>query len=440
MNEIALAGSGIAILLSMMFLRVPIGAAMALVGMGGYALLAGVDPLLSQVKTAAYWRYSSYDLSVVPLFLLMGQFATRAGLSNALFDAARGFLGHHRGGLAMAAVGGCAGFGAICGSSLATAATMGQVALPELRRYNYSGALSTASLAAGGTLGILIPPSIVLVIYAILVEANIAVMFQAAFVPGILAAVGYVLAIMVVVRIWPDAGPAVPPLPHAERWRKLLDVWPVLTIFVVVIGGIYAGIFTPTEGAAIGAFLTGGYAFVQGNLSANVLAECLTQTAVSTGMIFLIIFGADMLNGFLALTGLPDFAVMTIVDSGLSPYVVLIVMIVIFIIFGCVMDSLSMILLAIPVFWPVIAAMDFGMTEADTKTWFGIIALIVVELGLITPPVGMNIFIINSMAKDVPMRETFIGVIPFIVTDLLRVALLVALPAIVLFVPQLLAD
>ena len=440
MSEIALAGSGIALLLSLMFVRVPIGAAMALVGMGGYALLAGIDPLLSQVKTAAYWRYSSYDLSVVPLFLLMGQFATRAGLSKALFDAARSFLGHHRGGLAMAAVGGCAGFGAICGSSLATAATMGQVALPELRRYNYSGALATASLAAGGTLGILIPPSIVLVIYAILVEANIAVMFQAAFIPGILAAIGYVLAIMVVVRIWPNAGPAVEALPHAERWRKLLDIWPVLIIFIVVIGGIYAGIFTPTEGAAIGAFLTGGYAFLQGNLNLEVFAECLTQTAVSTGMIFLIIFGADMLNGFIALTGLPDFAVETIVASGLSPYVVLILMIIIFIIFGCVMDSLSMILLAIPVFWPVIAAMDFGMTEADTKTWFGIIALIVVELGLITPPVGMNIFIINSMARDVPMRQTFIGIVPFIITDLLRVALLVSLPAIVLFVPHLLGD
>lgn len=440
MSEIMLAGGGIALLLGLMFLRVPIGAAMALVGMGGYALLAGIDPLLSQVKTAAYWRYSSYDLSVVPLFLLMGQFATRAGLSKALFDAARGFLGHYRGGLAMAAVGGCAGFGAICGSSLATAATMGQVALPELRRFNYSGALSTAALAAGGTLGILIPPSIVLVIYAIIVEANIAVMFQAAFIPGILAALGYIAAIAVIARIWPEAGPAAPSLPYAERWCKLLDIWPVLVIFIVVIGGIYGGIFTPTEAAAIGSLMTGGYAFAKHNMTIEIFTECLAQTAVSTGMIFLIIFGADMLNGFLALTQVADYAAEAIIEAALSPTLVLLAMIVVFIVFGCVMDSLSMILLAIPIFWPVIAVLDFGMSVDDTKTWFGIIALIVVELGLITPPVGMNIFIINSMARDIPMRQTFIGVIPFIITDLLRVALLVAVPAVVLFVPHFLAD
>jgi C4-dicarboxylate transporter DctM subunit len=438
-SEIALAGVGFALLLGLMFIRVPIGAAMALVGMGGYAILAGIDPLLVQVKTAAYWRYSSYDLAVVPLFLLMGQFAAQAGLSKSLFDAARSLLGHYRGGIAMATIGGCAGFGAICGSSLATAATMGQVALPELRRFHYSGALATATLAAGGTLGILIPPSIVLVIYAIIVEANIAVMFQAAFIPGILAALGYMLTVALIVRFRPEHGPAAPPVPWDERWRTFLDVWPVLAIFVIVIGGIYAGIFTPSEAAAIGAFLTGAYALFRRRLTPSIFADCLAETAVSTGMIFLIVFGADMLNNFLVLTQLPDFAAQSISEAGFSPFAVLVAMILIFIVLGCVMDSLSMILLTIPIFWPVIASLDFGMTPDDTKIWFGIIALIVVELGMITPPVGINIFIVNSMARDVPMRETFAGVVPFILSDLVRVSLLVGVPAIVLFLPQLLA-
>ena len=266
MSSLAIGGVGFVVLLGMLAVRIPIGIAMISVGMTGYLMIAGSVPLLSYLKTETYWAFTTFDLSVVPLFLLMGQFAAKAGLSSALFTAANTWLGHHRGGVAMAAVGGCAGFGAISGSSLATAATMGQVALPELRRFNYSGSLATGALAAGGTLGILIPPSVVLIIYAIMVESNVAALFQAAFLPGILAALGYMLAIAIVVRINPEAGPAGERASRAAKWAALLEIWPVLVIFLLVMGGIYAGVFTPTEGAAIGSVGTFLIAITKGGM------------------------------------------------------------------------------------------------------------------------------------------------------------------------------
>ena len=428
-----------AVLVVLLVLRMPIGVAMLVTGMAGYVMLSGWEPLINYLKTGPYYRVSSYSLSVIPLFLLMGQFAMHAGLSRALFAAANAWLGHRPGGLAMAAVGGCAGFGAICGSSLATAATMARVALPEMRRYGYSGALATGSLAAGGALGILIPPSVVLVIYAILTEQSIGKMFLAAFVPGGLAALGYMLAIAVYVRYRPDAGPAGMRSSWRQRLASLLDVWSVVLIFALVIIGIYRGWFTPTEGAAVGAFGTGALAVTYGRMRLAGLVECLFGTAQTTAMIFLILLGADIFNAFLALSQLPVVAAEAIGASGLEPFAVLAVILVFYLALGCVMDSLSMILLTIPVFFPIIAGLDFGLGPEETAIWFGILALIVVEVGLITPPVGMNVFVINALADGVPMAETFKGVTPFLVSDVVRIALLVAFPGIALWLPRVLS-
>lgn len=440
MSGLAIGVTGFGILLAMLAIRIPIGVAMAAVGMVGYIILTGVDPLLNFLKTEMFWRFTSFELSVAPLFILMGQFAAKAGLSQALFHAANVWLGHHRGGIAMAAIGGCAGFGAISGSSLATAATMGQVALPELRRYNYSGALSTGALAAGGTLGILIPPSIILIIYAVLVEANIASLFQAAFIPGILAALGYIAVIAIVVRIDPAAGPAGPRAARAEQWAALVEIWPVLLIFILVMGGIYVGLFTPTEGASVGAVGTFIIAVTRGGMRWQGFVDAIIGTANTTALIFIILFGASIFNAFLGFSQMPLLAAKFFQESGMPPMTLLLTMVVLYILLGFVMDSLSMILLTVPIFWPIIAGLDFGIAPEDVKLWFGVISLIVVEVGLITPPVGLNVFIINSMAKDVPMIETFKGVMPFFASDTIRVALIIFFPPLTLLLPTLISN
>ena len=438
MSSLELASFGLAALIVLLVIRIPVGVAMLTVGILGYLSLAGTDPVLAYMKTAAYWQFASYEFSVIPMFLLMGEFASRSGLSRSLFDAANVFLGHRRGGVAMAAVGGCGAFGAICGSSLATAGTMARVAIPELERYRYSGSLATGALAAGGTLGILIPPSVALIIYAIAVQANIVQMFQAALIPGVLGLVGYVAAIWIWVRLSPASGPVGATSSAAERIQALLETWPTLLLFVVVIGGIYFGIFDPTEGAAVGAFGAGALAFWKGRLDLRGLAACIKDAAKTTGMIFLILLGAGFLNIFLALTGVADQLSGLAADSGLNPYLILIGLLVVYLLLGCLMDSLAMIFLTIPIFWPIMAGLDFGMPEADLKMWFGIVTLIVVEAGLITPPVGINVLIINSHAPNVPMRDTFRGVMPFLLSGVVRVALLILLPSITLFLPHLL--
>ena len=480
-------------LLVLIFLRIPIGLAMFLGGLVGLTIVSGDTSLaLARLKSETFTTFSNYSLSIIPMFLLMGHFATLGGMSQALFKAAESFLGHRKGGVAMAAVGACAGFGAICGSSLATAATMSRVALPELRRYGYSGGFSTATLAAGGTLGILIPPSIVLVIYAILTEQNIAKLFLAAFIPGILAAVGYMLTISLYVRLNPGSAGTRPRVAYAERVKALVAVWPVLLVFSAVVGCIYQGWFTPTEGAAIGAFGTGLIAFLSGGLTRVTLSESFYVTARATAMIFFIVLGAAFYNGFLALTQLPQEAAAWVGASGLSPWAVLVIILVFYLLLGCLMDSLSMILLTIPIFWPIVQELDFGLVsmvdlhsarlsemiaegndipstllaEAQgilaggqeltrdmareiglrgvsegalnrvnierTAIWFGILVLIVVEVGLITPPVGMNLFVINAMDRETPMVETYKAVLYFVASDLFRVAVLVVFPVITL--------
>ena len=435
MSNLELALWSFPILLLLIFVRVPIGLSMLVCGLGGAWMIYGnAAPILNQLKQVTYTTFSNYNLSVIPLFLLMGQFAALGGLSQALFKAAEAWMGHRKGGVAMAAVGACAGFGAICGSSLATAATMGQVALPELKRAGYAGGISTACLAAGGTLGILIPPSVVLVIYAILTEQNIAKLFLAAFVPGILAAVGYMIVISIYARLNPKEVGSMPPMPMKERWAATMRTWPVIVIFLVVVGGIYSGVFTPTEGAAIGAFGTGIAAWAGGGLNRKTWLGAVVGTAIASGMIYMIVLGAGLYNTFLALSQLPQEAATIVAGWGLSPVLVLVAILVLYIILGCFMDSLSMILLTIPVFFPIIMGLDFGLPPEELAIWFGILVLIVVEVGLITPPVGMNLFVINSMAKDVPITHTYRAVMPFVASDMIRTAILVMFPSITLFV------
>jgi len=447
-DALAIGLAGLAVLVALIALRMPIAYAMILVGGIGVAILDGPAIVLSQLKTLAYGQFSIYDLSVVPMFVLMGNIATKAGLSRDLFRAAKAWLGWLKGGTAMAAIAACAGFGSVCGSSLATASTMGQVALPELRRQRYSGALATGTLAAGGVLGILIPPSVVLVIYAIIVEANIVTMFMAALLPGLLAVFFFIATIAIYVRLRPNSAPATGG--HDEDfWPATLGVVPTLVIFGLVIGGIYLGFFNPTPAAAIGVFLVWLYGLARRLVGLRALREALLDTARTTGMIYLILLGAELLKIFMSRGGVPQAMAGWMAASGLDPMLILVVLLAGLILLGCLMDSLSMILLAIPFFWPVLAEINggdfvpaadaaYGMSTEDLKIWFGILALIVVELGLITPPVGMNVFVISALAKDTPMRETFAGTLPFFTAELFRVALLLAFPAITLWLPAVL--
>ena len=434
MTNIELAIWSFPVLLVLVFLRAPIALAMIAVGVGGTFLVIGTPMMtLNQLKTLTFGTFSNYSFSIIPLFLLMGQFATLSGMSTSLFKAAESFLGHRKGGVAMSAIGACAGFGAICGSSLATAATMGQVALPEMKRYGYPDSLSTGALAAGGTLGILIPPSVILVIYAILAEQNIAKLFVAAFVPGILAAIGYMVAISIWVRVRPNAAQLSRRVPWGQRLVILGKIWPVILIFVAVVGGIYAGIFTPTEAAAVGAAGTFIAALASGEMSWPRLTESILSTASASAMIFLIILGASIYNNFLSLTQLPQEASAWVGTQGFSPWFVLTIVLIMYLLFGCVMDSLSMVLLTVPIIFPIMSMLDFGMSVNDFGLWFGILVLIVVEVGLITPPVGMNLFIINGMSKTTPISETYKGVLPFVITDIVRVVILASFPAITLW-------
>ncbi|MCB1365778.1 MAG: TRAP transporter large permease [Rhodobacteraceae bacterium] len=449
-DPITLGILGLVVLVGLIAIRMPIAYAMILVGGIGTMLVNGPALVLSQMKTLAWGQFANYDLSVVPMFVLMGVLASKAGLSQALFRAAAAWLGHLRGGTAMAAIAACAGFGAVCGSSLATASTMGRVALPELRRYNYEPSLATGVLAAGGVLGILIPPSVVLIIYAIIVEANIVTMFAAALIPGLLAVFLFIVTTAIYVTIWPDSGPAHSGAQRREVIDATLGVLPVFAIFGLVLGGIYGGVFNPTPGASVGVFLVLIYGIARRTIGWVDGLDSLRSTAITSGMIYLILLGAELMKIFLSRIGLPQASAEWVLQSGLSPMTVMLVLLVVLIFLGCLMDSLSMILLVIPFFWPVLVDINgglyqsaegagFGLSTEDLKVWFGILALIVVELGLITPPVGMNVFIISAIASDVPMRLIFRGVAPFFMAEMVRVAILLAFPALTLWLPALLS-
>jgi len=364
----------------------------------------------------------------------MGQFASQGGLARDLFRAANAGVGRLRGGMAMAAILACAAFGAICGSSVATAATIGQVALPEMRRAGYSGRLATATLAAGGTLGILIPPSVVLVVYAILAEQNIGKLFAAAAIPGVIAAAGYLVAIAFYVRRHPEHAPAVVETAERAEAAVWLRVWPVLAIFALVFGGIYGGLFTPTEGAAVGAAATFAVALLKGELDRAALARGLLGTAETTAMVFMIFIGADMLNAALALSQVPAEVARLIAGIDVPPLLVVVGILALYVMLGAVMDELAMIVLTIPVLFPAVMGLDlWGLAPAEKAIWFGILVLMVAEVGLIAPPVGLNVYVIHGLARDVPMRETYRGVLPFLASDAVRIALVLLFPALSLF-------
>lgn len=418
-------------------LRMPVAVAMLLVGGFGYAFIAGPWAILNTLKTLTYSKFSGYTLSVIPFFLLMGEFATKGGLNQALFKAARAWMGHWRGGLAVATIGGCAAFGAICGSSLATAATMSKVAAPEMRKASYSPALWTGTLAAGGTLGILIPPSIILVIYAIYTEQSIGALFVAAAIPGIIAAVGYMIVINIYTRLYPDAAPKTERLPLAQRFRDSVEIWPAAAVFLLVVAGIYLGWFSPTEGAAVGAIAVGVIAVVLGGMRWKGLYESILSTAEVTGMMFLILLGAELFSAALALSQMPTVLSERVANWDVPPLVVIAIILVIYLLLGCVMESLAMVLLTLPVFIPMILELELGMSEQQVLIWFGILVLISVEVGMISPPFGLNLFVINALAKDVPMGETYKGVIGFCVSDIVRLAALVLFPGLCLWLPGL---
>ena len=425
--------AGFAALLGLIALRAPVGLSMLLVGAAGYVWIVDLPTLLSYLKTTPYHLFASYTLSVVPLFILMGALAERGGLARDLFSAANALVGHHRGGLAQGAMVGCTVFGAVCGSSVATTATMGRACLPELRRHGYGGGISAGMLAVGGTLGVLIPPSVILVIYAISTEQNIVKLFMASTVPGFIAAAFYMGVIWWLARRDPARWPAVAKLPAAERLLALRGVWGITLITMVVVVGLFLGIFTPTESAAVGCILTLALGAARGDIGPRELAEALRGTAETTAMIFAILLGAEVFNAFLALSQLPDTAAVWVSESGLPPYGVLAALLLFYILLGAVMDELAMILLTLPVFFPIVTALDFGMTGDETAIWFGVLVLTVVGIGLTAPPIGLNVFVIASMARDVPIAQIYRGVLPFLATDLLRLVLLVAFPALSLW-------
>ena len=424
-------------MLALMAARTPIAVAMFVAGSLGYVIQAGWSPLSFFLNNQAFARFANYDLSVIPLFLLMGHLATQGGISRALFGFASAVMSRFQGGLAMAAVLASAAFGSICGSSVATAATITSVALPEMRRHGYSGRLATGTLAAGGTLGILIPPSVPLVIYAILAEQNIAKLFAAALVPGIIAMLGYMVAIAVYVRLYPGHAPATDAVPApggaAEPVASVGGVLPIAAIFLVVFGGIYGGFFTPTEGAAVGAAATLVAALLQRELTWPKLAECFYATAHGSAMIFLIFIGADLMNSALALTQVPSQLAGLVQGWGLPPLMVMTCILLFYIVLGSVMDELSMLLLTIPLFFPIINALDFGIPQDQAAIWFGIMVLMTVGFGMLAPPVGLNVYVVNTMARDVPISESYRGVMPFLISDTVRMVFLLFFPGISLW-------
>lgn len=431
MSDTAIGLIAFGVLFLLIGLRVPIAIAMAIVGAVGGLILNGPDSVGFIMGSLHFETVFPYSLSVVPLFIMMGVFAARAGLSKSLYSAVHAFIGHYRGGLGMATVGACAAFGAICGSSLATAATMSKVAMPEMRKRNYRDSLAAASIAAGGTLGVLIPPSVIMVIYALLTEQSIGRMFAAAILPGILATLLYMLAVWGQTLLDPAAGPADQRVGYRARLQALLNVWPVLLLFLVVIGGIYLGWFSPTEAAAIGAFGALLLAGLRRKLNREVFLDCLGETATTSGMIFMILIGTALFNYFVETTGLPHQLVGLVGDLGWTPYAVLLLLILFYILLGCVMDALSMLLLTLPFVFPLVQSLGFD------PIWFGIIMVSVVEVGLITPPVGMNLFVIMATTPGLKLGTVSRGVVPFLIADVLRVALLVLFPSLALWLPSL---
>jgi C4-dicarboxylate transporter DctM subunit len=418
------------VLFILLLSRMPIGVVMGLVGIGGFMYLKGFPAAVGLLKMVPYSTFASYTLTVIPMFILMGEFCFFADISKDLYKTVHDWIGHLRGGLAMATVGACAFFAAISGSSLATAATMGSVALPEMRRYRYANSLATGAIAAGGTIGILIPPSVALLIYGILTEQSIGKLFIAGFIPGVLQAIFYMVAIYITCRLDPSIGPPGPRVSLKGKMSSLKNAWIVLALFVLVIGGLYIGIFSPTEAAGVGAFGAFLFGVFRGRLKWPNFKESLYETLRSTAMIFLIVMGAMFLSYFLAVTRLPYQLSQGIAEANVSPYVVLLFVIILYLILGCLMDAMAMMLLTVPILYPIVTSVGFD------PIWFGVMVTRMCEIGMITPPVGLNVYIIHGIARDVPMRTIFEGIVPFLIADILHVGLLIGFPILATFLPS----
>ncbi len=430
MNTDLVAILGFVALFTLMLLRVPVGMAMGLVGVGGFAYLAGGTPALKIVGHTSMRSVTDWNFAVVPLFLLMGSFATTSGMSRELFRAANAYLGHLRGGLGIATIAACGGFSAICGSSVATAATFSRVAYPEMRRYNYPESFATGVIAAGGTLGIMIPPSTVLAVYGIITEQDIGKLFIAGVVPGIVAVLMYMGTISLIGRLQPGYLPAGKRAGWGERLASTRDVWATLLLFLFVIGGIYGGLFTPTEAAgmgAAGAFIIG---IVRRRLGRAEVVQSLLEATRTTAAVFTVLIGALLFGYFLTITQVPQKVTEFLTGLGIGRYGILALIMIMYLVLGCLMDALAMIILTVPIVFPVIKELGFD------PIWFGIIIVMVAELGLMHPPVGMNIFVIKSVVEDVKISTIFRGVLPFIVTDILRLILLIAFPVLALWLPS----
>lgn len=438
MNPLLVALLGFAAMLFFIAIRMPVGLAMLLTGSAGYVYFTSWGTFLSYMNSTPYHLFSNYTLSVIPLFVLMGAIAERSGLARDMFAAARAVVGHMRGGLAMAVIGACTVFGAICGSSVATTATFGRAALPELRRWGYDRGFATGTIAVGGVVDLLIPPSIILVVYAIVAEQNIAKLFQAALIPGLMAVVFYLAVVAIMVRWKPHLAPTQTKMDRRERLQAILHVWPAVTVIVLVLGGIYGGVFTPTEAASVGTVAILAIGLMQRTLTWQNFKESLINTAETSALIFAILLGAEVFDAFLALSQLPQKSSELVASLGLSPFAVMALLMLFYILLGAVMDELAMILLTLPVFFPVIAGLDFGIPADEVGIWFGILVLSVVGIGLTAPPIGLNVFVVSTIARDVPIVETYRGVLPFVLADIVRLALVTAFPILALWLVRLL--
>ncbi|MBB4302060.1 tripartite ATP-independent transporter DctM subunit [Rhodobium orientis] len=421
---------GSLVLFALMLLGVPISFALALVGTVGVVSIIGLEPALTLLGQTFFDNSRTYSLSILPLFLMMGNFVVQSGIAENLYNAANAWLRHRRGGLAMATVIACGGFSSVCGSSLATAATMSKISLPSMRRYGYPDGLSTASIAAGGTLGILIPPSVILVFYGIMTQQDIGKLFLAGLVPGLIGIAGYIVAVMISVRIRGVTLPTEPKLPLIDRIRALKGTAGALLLFAFVMGGIYFGVFTPTESAGMGAAGAMVLSFLQGRFRLIDTFRTLYETAKTTAMMFFILFGALTFTNYVNLSGMTRDLQDALTIFGSDPYAIILVILMIYVVLGCLLEGLSMITLTVPIFYPVVEAAGFDLI------WFGIFVVIVTEVSYITPPVGMNAFVLKSVTRDVSLRTIFSGLLPFVAVDFVRIGLILAFPVLVLLLPS----
>ncbi|MDR3238356.1 MAG: TRAP transporter large permease [Spirochaetia bacterium] len=422
---------GIAALFVLIFSRMPIGFLIAIIGAAGFGVIVTGDAALNLLAKDFFSVFASHDLTVIPLFVLMGQVAFHAGISSRLFDTAYRFIGHLPGGLAMATVGACAAFSAVCGSTNATAATMAAATLPEMKRYNYKPGLATGVVAAGGSLGILIPPSVIFIVYGILTEQSIGKLFMAGVIPGLLLVFLFVITILIWATIDPELGPAGPKATWKERFKSLQGVFETLLIFIVVLGGLFLGFFTPTEAGAIGAFSTILMAVVRGTLTWDGFISSLFETTRTTCMIMIIVAGATVFGHFLAVSRIPYDIASWISAINLPATAIICIIILIYMLGGCFIDSLALIMLTVPIFYPVILHLGFD------PIWFGVIIVMVSQIGVLTPPVGVSVYVVSGVARNVPLQVIFKGVIPFIIALVVGMLLVIAFPQIVLFLPNL---